>query len=362
MYVKSTKQTKKGRPPADGVHFPGKLDTFAPRFDPRKMLIPDDKNVRGHLSLLAANLIFGLNGPIAKTVLAEPTMTPFALNMMRMAGAALLFWGVSLFGKWERVSPRDLLLLFFASLFSIQLNQTSFLIGLSMTSPIDASIVATLVPILTMVFAAMFLREPITVIKVLGVVVGATGALLLILNNGAVGRGDSHMGGNLICLIGATSYAIYLSVFRGLISRYSSITLMKWMFLFAAICATPLCWDDFTRVDFSGFDWDVYARIGYVVVGATFLAYMLIPIAQKHLRPTVVGMYNYLQPFVASLAAVALGQDAFGWAKGFAAGLVFLGVYIVIKSKSRAQLDAEQAARAAGEAVKPRILDRLRAR
>ncbi len=306
------------------------------------MLITDDKNVRGHMALLGANLIFGLNAPIAKMVLSDPEVSPYALNLFRMAGAAILFWIASLFVKWERVSPKDLLLLFLASFFSIQLNQTSFLIGLSMTSPIDASIVATMVPILTMVFAAMFLKEPITWLKVLGVAVGAAGAVILILNNTTITRGESSMAGNLLCLLGSTSYAIYLSMFKGLISRYSPVTLMKWMFLYAGICAVPFCYQDVAQIDFSVLSGKVYGGIIYVVVGSTFLAYLLIPIGQKFLRPTVVGMYNYLQPFVSSLAAVALGLDVFGFTKGFAAILVFLGVYIVIKSKSRAQVEAEQ--------------------
>lgn len=313
------------------------------------MLITDDKNLRGHAALLTANLIFGLNAPVAKTVLSLEAVSPYALNLFRMAGAAILFWIASLFVKWERVSPKDMLLLFFASLFSIQLNQTSFLIGLSMTSPIDASIVATMVPILTMIFAAIFLREPITWLKVLGVAVGAAGAVMLILSNTSITRGQGSMAGNLICLLGAASFAIYLSVFKRLISRYSSITLMRWMFLYAAVCAVPFCYRDVARIDYASLSWDIYARIVYVVAGATFLAYMLIPVGQKFLRPTVVGMYNYVQPFVASLAAVAMGLDVFGFTKGFAAALVFLGVYIVIKSKSRAQIEAERAKAASGQ-------------
>ncbi len=307
------------------------------------MLITDDKNVRGHMSLLVANFIFGLNAPIAKMVLSDPDVSPYALNLFRMAGAAILFWIASLFVKWERVAPKDLLLLFLASFFSIQLNQTPFLIGLSMTSPIDASIVATMVPILTMLLAAIFLREPITWLKVLGVAIGAAGAIILILNNTTIARGEGSMAGNLLCLLGSTSYAIYLSMFKGLISRYSPVTLMKWMFLYAGICAVPFCYQDVMQIDYAALSGKVYGGILYVVCGSTFLAYLLIPIGQKFLRPTVVGMYNYEQPFVSSLAAVAMGLDVFGFTKGFAAVLVFLGVYIVIKSKSRAQLDAEQA-------------------
>ena len=178
-----------------------------------------DHSMKGHLALLLANTMFGFNVPIAKGVLASGMVSPYALNLFRMGGAALLFWIASLFAPREKVSRKDLVLLFFASLFSIQLNQTSFLIGLSMTSPIDASIAASTVPILTMLIAAVYLKEPITWKKAIGVAVGASGALLLILSNGTVdtaGRSGS-IAGDMICLMGALSFAIYLAVFKRLI-------------------------------------------------------------------------------------------------------------------------------------------------
>ena len=286
-----------------------------------------DHSMKGHLALLLANTMFGFNVPIAKGVLASGMVSPYALNLFRMGGAALLFW--------------------IASLFSIQLNQTSFLIGLSMTSPIDASIAASTVPILTMLIAAVYLKEPITWKKAIGVAVGASGALLLILSNGTVdtaGRSGS-IAGDMICLMGALSFAIYLAVFKRLIARYSSVTLMKWMFLYAAICAIPLCGGDAAAIDYAHLSPALWGGVLYVVCCATFFSYLLIPVGQKYLRPTVVGMYTYLQPFIASVVAVLAGLDRFGFAKGIAAVMVCLGVYIVNQSKSRAQLDAERAAR-----------------
>ena len=218
-----------------------------------------------------------------------------------------------------------------------------------MTSPIDASIAASTVPILTMLIAAVYLKEPITWKKAIGVAVGASGALLLILSNGTVdtaGRSGS-IAGDMICLMGALSvFAIYLAVFKRLIARYSSVTLMKWMFLYAAICAIPLCGGDAAAIDYAHLSPALWGGVLYVVCCATFFSYLLIPVGQKYLRPTVVGvLYTYLQPFIASVVAVLAGLDRFGFAKGIAAVMVCLGVYIVNQSKSRAQLDAERAAR-----------------
>jgi len=264
--------------------------------------------------------------------------------MMRMGGGAVVFWIASLFTRREHVPPRDLLLFFFASLLGIVLNQGTYVLGVSKTSPIDASVVTTTTPIFVMVIAALYLREPITGKKILGVVVGAAGALLLILSGAHLvsGRtGSGSVSGDLLCLFAQLSFATYFVVFKKLISRYSPVTLMKWMFLYATACCLPFGYSDLKAVGWAELGWADYAQIAYVVLGATFLAYLLMPIGQKNLRPTVASSYNYVQPLVATLVAVSLGMDTFGWLKGVAVLLVFAGVYIVTISKSRAQLEAE---------------------
>ena len=286
----------------------------------------DKGKLKGHAALWVANIVWGLNAPIGKSVLwseANPGgVNPFALSVYRMVGAALLFWTVSLLLPRERVARRDIALLLLASVFGIQLNQMLFLWGLSLTSPIDTSIIATVVPVLTMVLATLFLREPITWLKAGGVFLGCAGALILILvSQHGTGHSSSVMG-DVLCIVSAVSYATYLTAFRNVIVRYSPVTTMKWMFLFAAVAALA-----------------IYC-VAYVVVGATFFSYLMVPVAQHHLRPTVVSMYNYVQPIVAVLFTVALGLDTFGFTKAGAALCVFVGVWLVTKSKSRAQLDA----------------------
>jgi drug/metabolite transporter (DMT)-like permease len=295
----------------------------------------EDKNFKGHAALLVAYIIFGINTPISKVVLMYGTST-MALTFYRFAGAAILFWLASMFIKRERVSRRDIFLLFAASVFAIIINQTSFIIGLSKTSPIDASVIVTLVPVMTMIFAAFFLKEPITWKKVIGVFIGATGALLLIFNGNIANHDSSSIEGNLLCMLSCLAFAIYLAAFKKLISRYNAITSMKWMFLAATICCLPFCWRDISAVDYAAMPPDIYLRIIFIVAMATFVSYLLIPVGQKLMRPTVVSMYNYLQPLVSSFLAVILGMDTFGWIKSFAAFLIFLGVYVVTQSKSRA--------------------------
>ena len=258
-----------------------------------------------------------------------------------MLGACLLFWSVSFFLPRERVARRDIVLLLFASVFGIQLNQMLFLWGLSLTSPIDSSIIATVVPVLTMVLATLFLREPITWLKAGGVFLGCAGALLPILVSRHGTGHTSSVKGDVLCLVSAVSYATYLTAFRNVIVKYSPVTTMKWMFLFAAVVAAAVYYRPLTAVDYAALAPRTWAGIGYVVVCSTFLSYFMVPIGQRYLRPTVVSMYNYVQPVVAVLFSVAIGLDSFGFTKAAAALCVFAGVWLVTKSKSRAQVEAE---------------------
>ena len=305
----------------------------------------DKGKLKGHTALWVANIVWGLNAPIGKSVLwseSNPTgVSPFALSVYRMLGACLLFWTVSLFLPREKVAPRDILLLLFASVFGIQLNQMLFLWGLSLTSPIDTSIIATIVPVLTMVLATLFLREPITWLKSGGVFLGCAGAVLLILVSQHGTGHTSSVKGDMLCIVSAVSYATYLTAFRNVIVKYSPVTTMKWMFFFAAVVAVVIYYQPLTAVDYAALSTRTWAAIGYVVVCSTFLSYFMVPIGQRYLRPTVVSMYNYVQPVVAVLFTVAIGLDTFGFTKAAAALCVFVGVWLVTKSKSRAQLDAE---------------------
>lgn len=295
----------------------------------------------GHSALFSANLIFGINNPIASLLMPE-VIDPFALIFFRFAGGLVLFWLASLFMKSEKVSSKDKFQLFLASIFALTLNQIPFFYGLSVTSPIDASIVVTMLPIGTMILAAMFLKEPITQMKVTGVLVGASGALLIVFNSAQQASGVGNMMGNIIVFSAVISFGIYLTAFKNLISRYHPVTVMKWMFLWGTLTGLPFCYQSLTELQVQVFTTGNWLSIGYVVVFSTFIGYLLLPIGQKTLRPTTLSMYNYMQPVVASIVAISAGIDKFGYQQALAGLLVFAGVYIVTQSKSRAQLEAER--------------------
>ena len=295
-------------------------------------------NIKGHLAMVGANSMWGLMAPVAKMVMAAGLVSPLLMTNFRIMGAALLFWTASLFVPREKVPPRDLLLLAGAAMLGILFNQGCYVFGVGFTSPGEASIITTTMPIWVMLLAAVILKEPITLKKVGGIVLGASGALMLVLGSARAGaRGDNPMLGDLLVLTAQLSYALYLTFYRNFIRKYSVVTLMKWMFTFAAVVLLPVSWSQLMSAQWGEFTVREVAGVGYVVFFATFIAYICIMIGQKNLRPTLVGMYNYVQPIVASCVGVWLGLDTFTAGKIVAVALIFSGVFLVTISKAAPQ-------------------------
>ncbi len=294
--------------------------------------------------MLGANVMWGLMSPMAKFVMVGGAVTPLVVTDLRITGAMVLFWIASFFQKPERVTPKDLLKLLGASLLAIVFNQGCFIFGVGMTSPVDASIITTSMPLLAMVLAAIYLKEPITGKKVLGIAVGATGALLLILGSHQVSEvkaaGNHYIWGDLLVLLAQFSYALYFVLFKNFVNKYSLITIMKWMFTYAFICALPFSYNDLLHTEWKSLQNTEIGALVFIVVGSTFISYVLIVIGQKNLRPTVAGMYNYVQPLVASIVAVCWGMDTFNFVKIISVALIFGGVYLVTNSRSKAEMEA----------------------
>ncbi len=295
----------------------------------------NDFHPKGHIAMLGANICWGLMSPIVKLVLASGVIAPLIMVDFRVAGAALLFWLTSIFLPREHVPWPDVLRLFGAGMLGVLLNQGCFIIGVSLTSPGEASLVTTTMPMWVMLLAWLFLHEPITMKKTGGILLGASGALILIFGNGAtVAGGSSPALGDFIVLMAQLSYATYLTIYRNFIRKYSLVTLMKWMFLSAAIVSLPATSPLLLDTDWSAITLNEWLGVGYVTVFATYIAYICIMIGQKNLRPTIVGMYNYVQPIVATIVGVCLGLDSFTLPKVFAVLLIFSGVYLVTISKA----------------------------
>ena len=299
------------------------------------------KIVKAHVSLFVACSMWGLMSPIGKAAM-EAGISSLSLASFRIMGGAACFWIASLFAPKEKVSGRDMLMMFFAGLLCVAFTQGLFIIGLSLTSPIDSTVITTSLPIITMILAAFILKEPITPVKVVGVALGVTGALILVFSNHGGSEKAGNIWGDILCFIAQVSFACYLTIFKRLISRYNIFTLMKWMFVFASICYIPFTYQSLSDTLSQSFPVTVWLQIGYVIVFGTFLASTLVLVGQKTLRPTVVSMYNYMQPIVGAGVAVLIGMGTFGWLKAIATALIFTGVYAVTKSKSRDQIQGEK--------------------
>ena len=295
---------------------------------------------KGHAAMFTANAMWGLMSPISKAIMLGGAITPLVLSDLRIGGAMILFWTVSLFGKQEHVSLMDLATLFSASLFSITLNQGCFISGVSMTSPADASIITTSMPLWAMILAAFILKEPITWRKVMGIAAGAAGALMLIMGSrqtAGTHTADSSMAiaGDLLVLFAQFCYALYIVLYKDFVNRYSLVTIMKWMFTFSFLCMLPFSAGELISTDWRSLELPDISGLTFIVVGGTFISYMFIVVGQKRLRPTVAGMYNYIQPLVACIVAVCWGMDSFNATKVMAILLIFSGVYLVTSSRSR---------------------------
>lgn len=294
--------------------------------------------------MFGANIMWGLMSPISKFVMAGGAVAPLVVTDMRIGGAMVLFWVASFFTKPEHVNHKDLALLFGAALLGIVFNQGSFIFGISLSTPGDASIITTSMPLWAMLLAAWILKEPITGKKVLGIAAGATGALILILSGtgsqaAAAGKPSTAVWGDLLVLFAQFSYALYMVLYKNFISKYSLITIMKWMFTYAFICMIPFSGHALTTTDWAGMSMEVIGGLAFIVVCGTFLCYMLVVIGLKNLRPTVTGMYNYIQPVVACAVAVYWGLDTFTVTKVAAVVLIFCGVYLVTASRSRKEME-----------------------
>lgn len=291
----------------------------------------------GHLSIAGAYTIFGLNIVFCKDIANSEAVPPIVLFTMRALGASALFWLLSIFIPKEKVERGDFLKIAAASFVGLFVPQLTFLKAITMATTIDTAIMGTLGPIFTMFFAFLFLGEPITGKKAGGVVLSFVGVIFLIFNSVHEGGVSSTSPwGIALLLLNSLSFSLYLGVFRPLISKYSVVTFSKWTFLFSLLLSLPFSAKGLMTTDFAAIPSLVKWEIGYLVFFATFVAYFLIPFGQKHLRPTLVSMYTYLQPIIAAIVSIWVGMDVLTWQKLVATVLIVGGVILVSRSRAAA--------------------------
>lgn len=289
-------------------------------------------NKFAHLALLAVALIYGVNYSIAKEVMFAG-LEPRGFILMRVLGAAVLFWMTHAFMGMKQIKREDFPRLFFSGLFGVAMNQILFFEGLDRTMPIVASIIMTTNPMLVLVLSAIFAKEKITWMKSLGIVLGTAGATWLILGKSTGQWGGTGLG-NLLIFLNASSYGVYLVVVKPLMLKYPPIQVIKWVFTFGLMIVLPLGYRQLIEAPYQNWALVTYLQAGFVVLFTTYIAYLFNVFSMKYVTSTVVSSYIYLQPFFTSIVAILWGKDVLTLQSGLAAILVFSGIYLVAIRKS----------------------------
>lgn len=287
-----------------------------------------NNQVKTHLYLFLANLIYALSFTITKDVVPH-YVQPFGAIVIRVSVAFILFLLVQFFFIREKIKRKDIGLLILCGLFGVAINQLLFFKGLSITTPINAALMMTTTPILILLLSGLFHDEKITLMKITGVILGATGAVLIILSGKQLTLNSGQTFGDILVLINAASYAIYLVIVKPLMKKYHPVTIITWVFFFGWFFVMPAGWSEFSTIEWNQFTSWVWFELTFIVIFTTFFAYLLNTLALQHATPSMAGIYIYLQPALATIIALALNRDEYPIVKIVATILIFLGVYFV---------------------------------
>ena len=287
------------------------------------------------LALLAATavaIIYGVTFTIAKDVMPK-YIEPYGFIMLRVFGAAVLFWLFSFFVKQEKIFKSDYLRIVLSAFFGVALNMLTFFKGLSLTSPISASVLMVTTPMLVLVLSAFILREKMKKLKVLGILLGLLGTFILITYQKDSVSKDQEMLGNFLVFVNALSYGYYLILVKKLMEKYNPFTFVKWIYTIGFFMVLPFGFKEFNAIDWQNMPNIICFDVFFIVVFSTFLTYLLNLISMKRLTPTAVAVFIYLQPLFATIFAISLGKDQLNLVKIISAVLIFVGVFLVVRTK-----------------------------
>lgn len=284
---------------------------------------------KSHLALFFANLIYAITFTFAKDVMPD-TIKPIGFILVRVTGAMVVFQLIHRIWIREKVKREDYGILILCALFGVAINMMLFFKGLNYTTPIHAAVTMISTPIIVFILAVIFHGEKPLLLRIVGVVLGAIGAVVLAVYGREIETGNPKLAlGNLLVFINAASYALYLTIVKPLMKKYHFLTIMKWVFSIGFVIVLPIGFGDIQEVEWSLISSKIWVEIAFVVFGTSVLAYMFNIYALKRLRSSTVGFYIYLQPVLATIIALILGSDNLDPVKVLAASIIFIGVYLV---------------------------------
>ena len=287
------------------------------------------RNIAFLLAFLAS-LIYAVSFTVAKEAMPEYVL-PFGFILLRVIGATVLFWGVGFFLKKEKIATQDYPRFLLAAFFGMALNQLAFFKGLSMTTPINASVIMVTSPILVLIFSTFIMKEKASKRRIAGIFIGLLGAVILILFGKNTGVASNASLGNLLIFVNASSYALYLILIKSLTNKYHPITLAKWLYLLGVFLVLPFGFSELSIVDWQTMPISILYRVGFIIVFTSFLTYLFNLLAIRELKPTTLSIFIYLQPVLASMYALFVGSDSLNLIKVGATLLIFMGVYLVTR-------------------------------
>lgn len=297
-------------------------------------------NFKSHLALLVLNLMYGANYVVAKGLMPN-VIGANGFILLRVLGATILFWIIYAF-QYQKIAPKDFLRLAACGLFGVAINQLFFFNGIMITSPINAPIIMTTTPIIVLVLSMLILKESTTKLKVVGIILGTIGSVLFTILSKNVGFSTGL--GDVFILINAISYSLYLVLVKPLMAKYKPFTVITWVFTFGLVYVSiwPYSWPELSSVQFDNLSIDSGLRLVFVVLGVTFIPYLLTVFAMKKLSPSTSSTYIYFQPIFAAsfiylfyLVGLEDYTQDFTIAKVLCALLIFAGVYLVIRPANK---------------------------
>ncbi len=297
------------------------------------------RSFKAHLAVLTANIIYGANYSIAKEVMPS-YIKPFGFIVIRVCVAAILFLVAAKLFFREKIATSDWPRLIACAVFGVAINQLLFFKGLSLTSPINAGLMMVTNPIFVLGLSVMFLREVINLNRIIGIICGISGAVVLIIYGNRFSSVPSDPFGDLCILLNSLSYAMYIILVLPLMKKYHPITIMQIVFALGSLLVLPFGWEEFKSIQWSTFPTNTWWSVIFVVIGTTFFAYLLNTLALRELSAGVVSVYIYLQPLMAAAFAMLLGKDVPNMLHLLAALLIFVGVWLTTKSVVKKQINS----------------------
>ncbi len=299
-----------------------------------------NSQTKAHLGLLGTNLFFAINYSAIKYFTGNHYAGPFGLNIIRIGVSLILFWILFLFNRGKtKIYKKDIPAFLLCALTAIALNQMLFIKGLSFTFPIHASLLTLITPIMITIIAARLLKEKLTNLKIMGLLLGASGAVLLVSTRETSAAGDNILLGDILVILSAVAYTFYFILVKPLMQKYSPIHVMRLIFTLGFFMILPLCTKEFSNITWEVFTVKDWSLLFLITIPGTFLAYIFNVYGIKTLSASTAGAYIYSQPVFAVIVAMIFLKEQLSFYKIVAAVLIFGGVYL--SNRKRQEVNKE---------------------